>query len=150
MGKVKLSEDKLRKVQQSYFEAHPNCEQLSFAKDGTCFYTENCAKIYADKHGLECVTVKRSQLSGSENSLEAQAAKEAEEAKAAKEAEAQGADKAKVVAEAELEAFELNEECDWDKIREIGKALGVTGRSKADYIAALAPIKAELLNSETK
>lgn len=114
-----------KKIAESNFKADSTLKRQYIFDDGYCF----ARKVRAEEHKA---------FSGKDYEIFTRDEKKAD----AGSGEPTEADI--IAVKEELKGFELNAESDWETIQRIGKTLGVEAKSKADYVAALEPIKAAL------
>jgi len=119
-----------KKNVEAYFKAYPKKDVLFFTSDGFCFLEEDRAANHAKSKKLKYKKVEREVVfSKSDNNP--------------------GNDElTKEDAEAKLLEFELNEDADWGTVQDLGKALGVKAKKKDEYLAALTPIKEQLIKAK--
>ncbi len=125
-----LNQDKVK----AYFKAYPKAKSLFFTSDNACFLMKNRAQLHANSKKLGWQEIQRSSVDLTESTKTKAPSKTPVGLTVAE-------------AQEQLLTFELNEKCNWETIQAIGKALEVSANSKAEYIAALTPIKEELLNA---
>ncbi len=119
-----LTNDEMIAKAQPFLKKHPKATKAYVTEDGNVFMQKHYAAAHAKAVGIKCIEV--DPLVVTDTQATSETSEFSEDVKA------------------QLSAFDLNDDCNWNELQTLGKLCDVEAKTKAEYLEALRTLKATL------